>query len=322
MNIESAIKRKSLYDKTRNFFDNKNYLEVDTPILSESLIPESSIDNFETNYISEFRENKYLYLLPSPELYMKQLIKEWKKDIYQICHCFRNCEQIGAHHNIEFSMLEYYSINKDENYSLELTQEYINSLITKDSPDYIRKPIVKITMEELFKNMVNLDLTKLQKTEDICEKAKSLGLKIENDTWEQAFFKIFLTFIEPNINKNYPIAICDYPKQLTALAKEKNKYYRARWELYINGIEIANCYNEMTDKKSLENLFEQEYVELSINRENTEKVIPNIDMNLIPKISELPQCSGVALGLDRLLMALEGKNNIDSLILFNLYGIV
>ncbi|NCC65549.1 MAG: elongation factor P--(R)-beta-lysine ligase, partial [Spirochaetia bacterium] len=97
----------------RSFFDERGYTEVDTPLLSPTLIPESTIENFATRFENPFLPSSELYLVPSPEIYMKQLIAQGFGSIYQISHCFRNSEQLGHIHNPEFTMLEYYTMQAD-----------------------------------------------------------------------------------------------------------------------------------------------------------------------------------------------------------------
>ncbi|MFA7109218.1 MAG: amino acid--tRNA ligase-related protein [Sphaerochaetaceae bacterium] len=114
-----AKKRNELYKNIREFFDDKGYLEVDTPSLSDNLIPENSIENFSTMFSNEFLLSKEFYLIPSPEVFMKKLfVQEDCPSIYQISKCFRNSEQLGKIHNPEFSMLEYYTKGFDEKDSI------------------------------------------------------------------------------------------------------------------------------------------------------------------------------------------------------------
>ena len=101
-----AQSRSRLYKGIRNFFDDRDYTEVDTPSLAPSLIPEPTIENFASTFSSPFMGSKELYLIPSPEVFMKKLIANGIGSIYEFSHCFRNSEQIGRQHNIEFSMLE------------------------------------------------------------------------------------------------------------------------------------------------------------------------------------------------------------------------
>lgn len=125
-NLQNIAKQRSLlYKSIREFFDKRGYIEVETPTLSPDLIPEATIDNFATTFINEFEGSKEMYMIPSPEIFMKKLIANGIGSIYQISKCFRNCEQIGQIHNPEFSMLEYYTVDYDEVDSIKLTQTFL-----------------------------------------------------------------------------------------------------------------------------------------------------------------------------------------------------
>ena len=117
-----------MYRAIRSFFDERGYLEVFTPTLSPSLIPEPTIKSFETEFINPFEERMKLYMIPSPEIFMKEMIANGSGSIYQISNCFRNSEQLGDVHNPEFSMLEYYSVGMDEVDSIKLTKELLNAI--------------------------------------------------------------------------------------------------------------------------------------------------------------------------------------------------
>lgn len=112
----------------RRFFTEKDFLEVSTPTLSPYLIPEPSIKVFRTDFMNEFKGHLPLYLIPSPEIFMKKLLAAGSGSIFQISQCFRNAEQLGDVHNPEFTMLEYYAVDADEKDSIELTIEMIEGV--------------------------------------------------------------------------------------------------------------------------------------------------------------------------------------------------
>ncbi|MDY4067899.1 amino acid--tRNA ligase-related protein, partial [Bullifex sp.] len=152
-------KERSIMNKTiREFFDSKDYLEVFTPTLSPDLIPEPTIQNFETKFINEFAGNLDLYLIPSPEVYMKRLLANGFPSIYQISSCFRNSEQLGEIHNPEFSMLEYYTLDYDENDSITLTEELLKAIKRPTTPSYALPPFIKMSVNDAIKKYAGLDL--------------------------------------------------------------------------------------------------------------------------------------------------------------------
>ena len=321
MDIKIIAERSNILRQIRSFFQTNGYLEVETPILAPELIPESTIEVFETTFSSEFHGERQCYLIPSPEVFMKKLISQGSGDIFQITKCFRNSEQIGKDHNPEFTMLEWYTMNADYLDSIKTTENLFSSLINENTPGWFKPPFIKKSIEEVFKEYVSVNLLKCQTRALIKEEAVNLGLTIENtDTWEDIFNRMFLNFIEPKLPKDSPIILYDYPRQIICLAKElKDTPWRERWELYVNGIELANCYSEENDSSNVKRILETEY----IKKASTARVIPDIDSdyNLIFN-KDFPECSGVALGIDRLVMLLTGSSSIEGVILFPFSDII
>ncbi len=315
MDIKIIAERSHILSQIRSFFQTKGYLEVETPILAPELIPESTIEVFETTFSSEFHGDYQLYLTPSPEVFMKQLIANGSGNLYQITKSFRNSEQIGKDHNPEFTMLEWYTMEADYMDSIRTTEDLFLSLINENTPSWFKPPFIRKSIEEVFKEYISVDLLKCQTRAFIKAEAENLSLNIEKtDTWEDIFNRIFLNFIEPELPKDKPIVLYNYPKQILCLAKElKGTPWRERWELYVNGMELANCYSEETESSKVKNIFETEY----IKKASSSKVIPDIDSNYnLIFNKDFPDCSGVALGIDRLVMLLTGATSIEGVILF------
>ncbi len=314
---ETIKARSQLYSAIRSFFDKRDYLEVETPTLSPDLIPEATIDNFGTTFINEFEGSRELYMIPSPEVFMKRLIASGSGSIYQISKCFRNCEQIGDIHNPEFSMLEYYTVDFDEMDSIKLTEEFLKETALPNSPQSVLKPFEILSVHDAVAKYANgTDLDQLQNPKDLRNQAEKLGLLIPGpESWDDTFNRIFINFVEPNLPKDHPVCLIDYPKQIECLAEQKGNY-RRRWELYINGIEVANCYLEERNVQTVNDYYRKEYQKLTDNRYNTGKVIPDIDISFADIFATFPKCSGVAMGLDRLLMVETGKKNINDVLTF------
>jgi lysyl-tRNA synthetase class 2 len=139
MDLEMLQERARIIRQVRSFFDNKNYLELDTPLLSPNLIPESCLEVFETSRIlpksavsMDPAPTTPYWLIPSPEIWMKKIIARHHTNVYQICKCFRNGESSGFLHSPEFTMLEYYTMNIGYMESLELTEELFGFLVNGD----------------------------------------------------------------------------------------------------------------------------------------------------------------------------------------------
>lgn len=310
MNFDNARKRSELYSKIRKYFTDKGYLEVETPTLSADLIPEPTIDNFSTTFINEFEGSREMYMIPSPEIFMKKLIAQGSGSIFEISKCFRNCEQLGQIHNPEFTMLEYYTVDFDEEDSIVLTKDFLKKTAG------ISDNWIEMTVREAVLKYTGLDLDLLQNPKDLRQAAEKIGLLIPGpEPWDDTFNRIFCNFVETAIPEDHPVLFKDYPKQIECLAVQKGNY-RRRWELYINGIEVANCYLEETDPAIVRSYYRNEYQKLLSMRNDNGKVIPDCDEDYADVFKTFPKCSGVAIGLDRLLMAEIGEKEIDNVLLF------
>ena len=309
--------RSELFMNIRKYFIEKGYLEVFTPTLSTSLIPEPTIKAFSSKFINEFTGNLELFMIPSPEIFMKELIANGSGSIFQISQCFRNSEQLGDVHNPEFTMLEYYSMDLTDEESIDLTIDMIGkTAIAK--PDWLKEKPMIITMEEAFWKYAGVDLLKCQDINHLRREAERLGLSssiAEDESWEDTFNRIFLTFVETELPKDRQVYLRDYPTQIDCLAKNyEDKPYKMRWEMYIKGIEVANCYTEETDKKRIKSYYINEQKRLEKERANSQDVISKADLSFADL--DMPECSGVAIGLDRLLLTQYKGNEIEPLLLF------
>lgn len=326
MDINSIKQRSLLAKNIRSWFEDHNYLEVSTPVLSTHLIPEPTIAHFSTRYISEFYQQRDLYLVPSPEVHMKHIIRETQSSIFQISQCFRNREQIGSHHNPEFTMLEYYTVGADEVDSIAITEQLMKETALEGTKEHLLPPFNTMSVSEAMYTYAQVDLEKTQSLHSLKQEAQRLGLSLpeQSESWEETFHRIFLQFVEPNLPQEKPLVLYDYPMQIECLAKQvPNKPYKKRWELYAGGIEVANCYDEQTDKEKVREFYTQQYAQLIHQRSNSDEVIPDIDLDFIEIFDEhFPQCSGVALGFDRLLMLQGGYNRVGDLMLFNVSDMI
>ncbi len=314
MEIETMRARAALLSELRRFFSSRGYLEVDTPQLSPALIPESMIDSFATRFASPYQGERDLFLVPSPEVWMKRLLAAGSGDIFQISHCFRNAEQLGRIHNPEFTMLEWYTVQADYMDSADRTDELLDALTTPDTPANLRPPCRRLSMSEAFKEIAGIELPAA--TEDIellRREARRVGVDDSEMTeWEELFNSIFLKLVEPELPRDRPLILYDYPARIPTLAKRKpaGPWYE-RWELYLDGIEVANCFTEETDPKRIAEYYS---VEERISRSKTAAPPDESFREIFGR--GFPPSSGVALGVDRLLMALLGVRDIRGVIFF------
>ena len=316
MNINAAKARSLLYANIRNYFSERGYLEVETPTLSPDLIPEATIDNFGTTFINEFQGSREMYMIPSPEIFIKKLLALGSGSVFEISKCFRNCEQLGQSHNPEFTMLEYYTVGFDEKDSIALTQDMIRKTALSGCPASVLEDFEILSVRDAMIRYAKVDIDELQNPKNLRKAAQDLGLPIPGpESWDDTFNRIFINFVETSISKDHPVCLTDYPKQIECLAKASGNY-RRRWELYIGGLEVANCYLEETDKEIAKDYYRREYQKLLSLRSDNGKVIPDVDDSFCETLSKLPKCSGVAIGLDRLLMVESDAKDIDDVLLF------
>jgi lysyl-tRNA synthetase class 2 len=317
MDLEMLEKRAFIIRQVRSFFDNKNYLELDTPLLCGDLIPESCLEVFETKRLSpngSKKESFPLWLIPSPEIWMKKIIARHRVNVYQICKCFRNGESSGHLHNPEFTMLEYYTMGADYTDSLSLTEELFAFLAQKTENPLLNPPFDRITVAQAFEKWAGFDLfAEAEKQGGLEARARGLGLDpMPNLSTGALYDLIFIHAVEPKIKAQKPVALTDYPAFVPCLAKKSNNGKTCeRWELYYNGIELANCYSEETDPQKVKEFFINE----SAQKEKTALVRHKVDNNYYKIFENFPRCSGVALGMDRLIMALTGRSTIDSVLI-------
>ncbi len=312
-----------LYSNIRRFFDSRGYLEVETPILSPDLIPEPTIDNFSTLFQNDFLGSRELYLLPSPEIYIKRLISEGFGSVYEISKCFRNNEQMGRQHSPEFTMLEYYTMAFSEKDSVSLTVDMLRetALPSARGASFLSSEPVVMTVRDAVLKYSGLDLDVLQDEDEFRAAAfGKLSIKIPSgEPWDDVFNRVFCTFVETAIPRDRLVFFTDYPAQINCLAlrgEGDGSRYRRRWEVYAGGLELANCYAEETDPEVVRDYYRKEYDALLRSREGSGRVIPKSDAGFADIFSDFPSCSGVAMGLDRLLMLETGSSDINDVLLF------
>ena len=328
MDRELLWTRARIIRQIRRFFDCRGYLEVDTPLLAPNLIPESCLEVFETAYLppllSKSRKAQPYWLIPSPEIWMKRLIADHRVSLYQICKCFRNGESLGRLHSPEFTLLEYYTVDGDYGDALQLTEDlfqFLRRQLPEEAPgtSALSSPFLRIPMEEAFSRWAGFSLFDAAEPGTLEREARRLGLEPSPDMdLGDLYNLIFVHAVEPQLPQDKPIALIDYPAFVPCLAKRHPQGKTVeRWELYARGIELANCYSEEGDPKQVEEYFTEE----GARKAKTALVHHRIDEDywkvFLPRQdTPFPPCSGVALGLDRLIMVLTGRSSIDGVLPF------
>ncbi len=329
--------RSLLTQKIRNFFINNNFLEVETPIMTPSPGMEPHLTPFETKLTLPFSKKTIpLYLNTSPELQMKKLLGTGFNNIFNITKVFRNGELNGPLHNPEFTMLEWYRKNADYKDLMKDCENLILNLAGKQTIKYqsstinLAPPWPRLSTNQLFQKYCKIDLTKNRTLQTFKKTAQTHDYDTNHcHTWDDIYYKIFLNYIEPNLPKNRPIFIYDYPATQAALAKtclpagrhglpdrqesDKNPFFAERFELYIAGIELANAFSELTDaEEQRARLIEEQHLRKKLN-----KTVFKIDEEFLQSLKNIKKpCAGIAMGLDRLFMILLDKININDVLLF------
>ena len=310
----------------RSFFEDAGFVEVETPLLAERLIPEPSIGIFASEQHHADGSSRELYLTPSPELWMKRLVAAGMPRVYQLARCFRNVEEEGPYHQREFTMLEWYAVDEDYHQALARMEDLLAALraeMAAASPGggssrpggvveagaAAGAPVQRVTMARLWLDAVGCDPAHASAPE-LADVARRLDIPgDESDTWEQLFNRIFLTRVEPRIATRHPVAVLDYPARIPTLAATAGDGVHAqRWELYLAGIEVANCFQEETDSAALAALLADEAA-----RQRPARVVPRPDLALADAFGPVAACSGVAVGVDRLYALLLGLPAITPL---------
>ncbi len=298
--------RAAILSKIRQFFSSKDVLEVDTPTLSQGTITDINLEAMISHCSNLGNGLQTLYLQTSPEYAMKRLLASGSGCIYQICRGFRD-DELGHLHNPEFLMLEWYRVGFDHHQLMSEMDELLSLLLGTDSAD-------KITYQQLFLEFLQIDplvASTVVLQQLVTEKVN--GLILENR--DQMLQCLFSTVIEPYIASNRPLMVFDYPASQSALARISPNDPRVaeRFEVYYRGIELANGFHELTNAREQR----QRFTEDNKQRKWLGKAQRPFDENLLSALeSGLPDCAGVAMGLDRLLMLLLDKQSISEVMAF------
>ena len=306
MNISNLKKRAQYLEKIRQYFKNLDVLEVDTPLAYDYAVTDPFIDVFPVNTISGKK-----YLQSSPEYAMKRLLAAGSGSIYQICKAFRD-EACGNLHNHEFTMIEWYRVGIDH---FKLMKE-IEDLFIALEPSC---EFIYLSYQQAFEKYYNINPheTTISQLSNLVDENVGYIQGLDNATIADYLDILFSHKIEKNLNqKNKVYFIYNYTVHQSALARKvfdkNNQLVAARFEVFCNGIELANGYYELTDR--------QEQLERLINdlevRKQQNKITPEIDKKLIECLDNIPECSGVALGFERLLMSLKDIKSIKELLIF------
>ncbi|AER40407.1 MAG: lysine--tRNA ligase [Flavobacteriales bacterium] len=313
---EIFLKRTRIIREIRNFLDHKGYLEVDTPILQS--IPGGAIARPFITYHNSL--GIPLYLRIANELYLKRLIIGGFHGVYEFSKNFRN-EGMDRLHNPEFTVLELYVAYKDYYWMMKFTEELMKCIYKKVQNEYniekknnwisFQTPFPRIPIFEAIKKNTGLDIKDMEE-EGLRKICKKLHI-VENRKMNKS--KMIENIFEEKCKKHYknPTFIIDYPVEMSPLTKRHRhkKNLSERFELIINGQEIANAYSELNDPIDQLDRFRKQ-----ISEKNTDESM-FIDQDFIRALEfGMPPTAGIGIGIDRLVMLLTQKNSIQEVLFF------
>ena len=292
--VENLKKRAEIIAKIRNFFAKRNILEVETPLLSHATVTDVHLHSLKTT--------NNLYLQTSPEYAMKRLLAAESGSIYQICKAFRDDES-GRLHNAEFTMLEWYRVGFTHHDLMDEMEELLQDVLKYPKAE-------RHSYQEIFEKFLQINPHAIN-IEELQNCAHKYKIDLQIDDKDTLLQLLMSEVIEPKL-KNI-VFVYDYPKTQAALAKIRGEVAE-RFEVYVDGIELANGFHELQDAKEQRERFLND---LKKREKLSYPQIP-IDENFLAALEHgLPACSGVALGIDRLVMLALNVDYIDRTISFS-----
>lgn len=308
----SALRlRAELYALIRRFFSERGVLEIDTPILSQAGNSDPNIHSFRTEFSGHVSGGlRERWMRTSPEFPLKRLLASGIGDCYELGRVFRDGEA-GRRHNPEFTMLEWYRVGWDHRRLADETIELVHGTLALVGREAV---VVKRSYRELFLESLAIDPLRASIAE-LHAPLKEFAI-VEDGLLRDDWLDLLLTHcIEPTFADGTINVIFDYPASQCALAKIRNDALPVaeRFELYLGKLELANGYHELTDASEQRGRFERD------NQRRRERGLGQmpIDKRLLAALDAgLPNCAGVALGIDRLLMAMLGTDAIADVVAF------
>jgi lysyl-tRNA synthetase class 2 len=310
--ITTLKQRAKIIAAIREFFAAREVFEVDTPAMSHATVTDVHLQTFNTEFVGPGAANgKALYLQTSPEFHMKRLLCAGSGAIYQICKSFRN-EESGRYHNPEFTMLEWYRPGFDH-LALMDEMDLLLQQVLQTKPS-CRMSYQQAFIEHLAIDPLTADIEQLRELAMSHQLGDFVATEQDKDTLLQL---LFCFKIEPKIGLEQPMMIFNFPASQAALAQicPTDSRVAQRFEVYYQGIELANGFHELADANEQLARFEADN-----NKRQALGLEPQpVDSHLISALHHgLPDCAGVALGIDRLIMLALKKPRIEQVLAFDL----
>lgn len=327
---ERFLKRELLIDSLRQYFKDLNFHEVDTPILVKHPGTEPNLEVFSTSFSPSNYSGQTGFLITSPEYSLKKLLSAGFGNLFQITKVFRNQEVVSPFHNPEFTLIEWYRVKANYINVMTDCEKLFIYLVKALFPDQdltafayqdqvfdLTPPWPRFRLPDVFLSYTQINPSTLVSKSKLLRIAKHQGYQVSPDTtWEEIFYQIYFNQIEPELKKFHrPYFIYDYPLAQAALAKRSTKdpRFSERFEWYLGGIELGNCYSELTDVGEQNQRLDHDLKA----RQNLHKIAYEKDADFILALeSGLPATAGIAVGVDRLIMLLLNLPTIQDTLLF------
>ncbi len=314
--LEVLRLRAQLLAQVRDFFAHRAVLEVETSVLSAAGIPDPNLLSFATRYTGPGApRGRDLYLHTSPEFAMKRLLAAGSGSIYQLCKVFRDSEA-GRLHNPEFTMLEWYRVGYDHRALMPEVAELVTGLLSAHTP---LEATESLSYQEAFQRHTGIDPHRASH-EQFADCAASHGIHPPEalaGRHDAALWRDLLLshVVEPRLGAGRLTFVYDYPASQAALARVRpgDPPLASRFELYVNGIELANGFHELADSAEQRTRFERQ---LHARTAAGLAAVPLDERLLAALTGGLPDCAGVALGFDRLVMLAAGARTLEEVIAF------
>lgn len=299
--LKRYLVREKVTDDIRSFFKEQGFHEVFTPTLVPIPSIEPNLEVFKTELRTSRGVKRDGYLIMSPEFSIKKLLAAGIGNCFEIAKCFRNEEEVSPLHNPEFTMLEWYRINADYKDIMKDFEQLFLKIIGSKKLKYqdetydLSTPWPRISVAQAFQKYAGKNVLKVS---------------------DEDFYKIFFNDIEPALAKSKkPFFIYDYPISQASLSRPKaeDPRFAERFEVFLAGVELGNCFSELIDAKVQKERFETDLAE----RKRLGKTIYPIDEDLIKALREgLPLVSGIAVGVDRLIMLASDAPSLADTLFF------
>lgn len=316
MNIELVRARSRVIKLVRAWFDARGFEEMHTPRLVALPGQEPYLEPFWTEVVEASGAKRPAALITSPEYQMKRLVAAGMDKIYDLGPCFRNGEPWDGTHDPEFLLLEWYRRDSGLEALMDDTEQMVMSVAKEFGhvPDLLHEPWRRITVEQAWKEHLGIELAPLLGDREgmarlVVEHGQTVA---SDDTWDDLYFKLFLTFVEPKLGLDGPVFLHRYPASMAALARRSkdDRRWAERVELYVGSLELANGFAELSDADEQRVRFEEERA----LRASLGKRTWGLDEVFLSALPKMGDAAGIAFGVDRLVMLLTGASSINDIL--------